>query len=145
MQHFSKPIQKWESLQSKSPCHCLWLSNGIWSNHKGQLTGWYKKWIFFFFLTHQGKAPCCNAENLLCKKNTPSFSTWLLFRRFWLGFLVYFLKYWYKIARSRFMPYLPNLVTLWLWANYLYFQYLHFPIFEMGIVIIKHGSCPKIK
>lgn len=89
-------------LQSNSSCHCLWLSNGIWSNHKGQLTGWYKKWIFFLLLTHQCKAPCCNVENLLCKKNTPSFSTWLQIRRFWLGFIVHFKKkYSYKIAQSK--------------------------------------------
>lgn len=117
MQHFHKPIQTWESLLSKSSCHCLWLSNGIWFNHKGQLTGWCKKWIFFFLLTHQGRAPCCKAENHLCKKNTLSFSPWLLFRRFWLGFLVHFLKYWHKIAqratRTRFKAYLPLLVILW--------------------------------
>lgn len=32
------------------------------------MTGGCRKWIFFFFLTCQGKAPCCNMENLLCKR-----------------------------------------------------------------------------
>lgn len=141
MPHLSKPIQTWASLQSNSPCHCLWLSNGIWANHKGQLTGRYTKWIFSLLPTHQCEAPCCNAENLLCKKNTASFSTWLQVRRFWLGFMVHFKKkYSYKIAQSKLDQGLCYIITLSSVCGFrqtFFFENTPLPIFQIRLKAVK--------